>query len=121
MMMELIDVKSMDMILKMAVIVRAVLAADVAAAADEGLEVDYVGVIIGDDLVVREGIVQTVPDARARTDKSLAGYKKMLREDREGARAKADRIIRNTYRTPITDVLGGLAGTGRPDSARPAD
>ena len=68
----------------------------------QGLEVDYVGVIIGSDIVVRNGEVIIQPDQRAKTDQSLKGYKKALKEKAEGAAAKAEAIIKNTYRTLMT-------------------
>lgn len=40
----------------------------------QGLELEYVGVIIGDDFVIRDGEVVTRPEKRARTDSSLKGY-----------------------------------------------
>jgi DUF2075 family protein len=46
----------------------------------QGLEVDYVGVIIGQDMVERDGKIITVPEARASTDKSIHGWKKMIKE-----------------------------------------
>lgn len=73
----------------------------------QGLEVDYVGVIIGEDLVVREGELITQPQFRAKTDKSLKGYKKALRESPIEAELKADEIIRNTYRTLMTRGMKG--------------
>lgn len=73
----------------------------------QGLEVDYVGVIIGDDLIVRDGNVITNPKARAKTDKSISGYKKLLNSDPEAANKKADSIIRNTYRTLMTRGMKG--------------
>jgi DUF2075 family protein len=73
----------------------------------QGLEVDYIGVIIGPDLIVRGGEVQTLPQKRSKMDKSLHGYKKALEENSEGARAKADAIIRNTYRTLMTRGMKG--------------
>lgn len=73
----------------------------------QGLEVDYIGVIIGPDLTTKEGSVQTHPDKRSRMDKSLHGYKKTLASDPEGARSKADAIIRNTYRTLMTRGMKG--------------
>ena len=73
----------------------------------QGLEVDYVGVIIGDDLIVRDGNVITNPKARANTDKSISGYKKLLKTDPEAANKKADGIIRNTYRTLMTRGMKG--------------
>ena len=60
----------------------------------QGLEFDYVGVIIGKDLVYRDQRVQTDVRHRARTDHSLSGV---------GTDATlADTIIRNTYKTLLT-------------------
>ena len=68
----------------------------------QGLEMDYVGVIIGPDLIVRNGKIITDATKRAGSDKSVHGYKKMYAEDHEVAEALADRIIKNTYRTLMT-------------------
>ena len=68
----------------------------------QGLEVDYVGVIIGDDLIYKDGQVQTDYTKRAKTDQSLKGLRKMLKEKPEEALKLADEIIRNTYRTLLT-------------------
>ncbi len=69
----------------------------------QGLEVDYVGVIVGPDLIVRDGKVVTVPEARASTDKSVHGWKKMTKEgDEASVRKQLDLIIKNTYRTLMT-------------------
>ncbi|MBE0565773.1 MAG: DUF2075 domain-containing protein [Krumholzibacteria bacterium] len=65
----------------------------------QGLEVDHIGVIVGPDLVVRDGRVVVRPDCRSRMDSTLKGYKKALKEDPDAARAKAELIIKNTYRT----------------------
>jgi DUF2075 family protein/thymidine kinase len=73
----------------------------------QGLEVDYVGVIVGDDLVVQNGVLVTNPNARAKTDKSLAGYKKERKENAAEADLKADELIRNTYRTLMTRGMRG--------------
>ena len=73
----------------------------------QGLEVDYIGVIIGRDLTAIDGVLQTDPSARAKTDKSLAGYKKELKEDPVSAEIKADEIIRNTYRTLMSRGMKG--------------
>ena len=42
----------------------------------QGLEVDYVGVIVGDDFIIRDGVALVQPLARSRMDKSIFGYKK---------------------------------------------
>ncbi|OGT58826.1 MAG: ATP-binding protein [Gammaproteobacteria bacterium RIFCSPHIGHO2_12_FULL_63_22] len=73
----------------------------------QGLEVDYIGVIIGPDLVARGGKLITQPDKRSKMDKSLSGYKSLLKTDPDEARGRADRIIRNTYRTLLTRGLKG--------------
>ena len=73
----------------------------------QGLELDYVGVIIGPDLVVAKGELVTDPAARAKSDKSLNGYKKALDIDPISAAEKADEIIRNTYRTLMTRGMKG--------------
>ena len=68
----------------------------------QGLEVDYVGVIIGPDLVVRDGKVVTDVSQRASSDKSVQGWKKMMKEDPTAAEVRFDAIIKNTYRTLLT-------------------
>ena len=68
----------------------------------QGLELDYVGVIVGNDLSIENNEVKTNPHARAKTDKSLSGFKKDLNLDKVSALEKADEIIRNTYRTLMT-------------------
>lgn len=68
----------------------------------QGLEFDYSGVIIGDDLVYRDGRVETDYTKRAKSDRSLFGIKKMMKEKPEAAAMTADAIIRNTYRTLLT-------------------
>lgn len=73
----------------------------------QGLEVDYVGVIIGDDLIVRNGELVTDPSARAKSDKSLAGYIKERKVNAAEADVKADELIRNTYRTLMTRGMKG--------------
>ena len=73
----------------------------------QGLEFDYVGVIIGDDLRFENGRVITDFTKRARTDQSLKGIKKLAKEDPEKANERADEIIRNTYRTLLTRGMKG--------------
>jgi DUF2075 family protein len=73
----------------------------------QGLELDYVGVIIGGDFRVVDGELITDPSGRASTDVSLHGYKKEFKENPELATRKADQIIRNTYRTLMTRGMKG--------------
>lgn len=73
----------------------------------QGLEVDYIGVIIGPDLIVRDGQVITVPEARDRNDKTIRGYKKRLKIDPVQVRAEISLIVKNTYRTLMTRGMKG--------------
>ena len=73
----------------------------------QGLELEYVGVIIGPDLVVRDGEVRTVSSARARHDKTMKGLGKLRKTDPARAREIADRIVKNTYRTLMTRGMRG--------------
>jgi DUF2075 family protein len=73
----------------------------------QGLEVDYVGVIIGDDLIVRNGEVVAQPKARSKMDKSIFGWKKMLKEDPVSCESIVKTIIKNTYRTLMTRGMKG--------------
>lgn len=73
----------------------------------QGLEVDYIGVIVGPDLAAEEGVIVTRPLRRSRHDKSLSGYKKLFKEDPPAANQKADLIIKNTYRTLMTRGMKG--------------
>ena len=73
----------------------------------QGLEVDYIGVIIGDDLVVRNGVVITDASKRASSDNSVKGYKKLMKENPEEAKEQLDLIIKNTYRTLMTRGMKG--------------
>ncbi len=68
----------------------------------QGLELDYVGVIIGPDLLVRNGEVITDGFARSKNDTTMHGFKGLHKRDPEAARAAADEIVKNTYRTLMT-------------------
>ena len=73
----------------------------------QGLEFDYVGVIIGNDMRYENGKVITDFTKRAKTDQSLKGIKTMYREDPAKALSAADEIIKNTYRTLMTRGMKG--------------
>jgi DUF2075 family protein len=73
----------------------------------QGLEVDYVGVIIGADLKIEDGHLATNPQGRAKSDKSLNGYVGESKINPELANAKADELIRNTYRTLMSRGMKG--------------
>jgi len=73
----------------------------------QGLEVDYVGVIVGSDLAIENGKLITNPKGRAKSDKSLNGYVGERKINPEVADAKADELIRNTYRTLMSRGMKG--------------
>lgn len=73
----------------------------------QGLEVDYVGVIVGEDFVVRNGKVITNASKRASSDKSVHGYKKQLLENPTETLKMIDLVIKNTYRTLMTRGMKG--------------
>lgn len=73
----------------------------------QGLEFDYVGVIIGKDIRFEDGHIVTDFTKRARTDQSLKGIKKLYKENPEEAKRRADEIIKNTYRTLLTRGMKG--------------
>lgn len=73
----------------------------------QGLEFDYVGVIIGDDLRYENGRLVTDFTKRAKTDKSLFGIKKLYSINPKKALSISDEIIKNTYRTLMTRGMKG--------------
>ena len=73
----------------------------------QGLEFDYVGVIIGDDMRYEDNHIVTDFTKRAKTDQSLKGIKKIYKENPELALSEADEIIKNTYRTLMTRGMKG--------------
>lgn len=74
----------------------------------QGLEFDYVGVIIGEDMIVRNDVVITQPEARDSVDanKTLRGYKTLIKDKDptvvKKAQNMADEVIRNTYKVLMT-------------------
>ncbi|MBS3956048.1 MAG: DUF2075 domain-containing protein [Clostridiales bacterium] len=73
----------------------------------QGLEFDYVGVIVGDDMRSEDGRIVTDAAARSKMDSSLKGIKKLARDDSERAARIADELIRNTYRVLMTRGMKG--------------
>lgn len=73
----------------------------------QGLEFNYVGVIIGDDLRYEDGVVITDYKKRATSDKSLDGLKGKANKKDRVALQEIDQIIRNTYRTLMSRGLKG--------------
>jgi uncharacterized protein len=68
----------------------------------QGLELDYVGVIIGPDFIIRDGVAVAAPEKRARHDRSVHGYKSLKRESPMEAQKVGDKVVKNTYRTLMT-------------------
>ena len=74
----------------------------------QGLEFDYVGVIIGDDMRYEAGHIVTDYTKRAKTDQSIKGINVIAKEDGiEKAKIIADIIIKNTYKTLMTRGMRG--------------
>jgi len=74
----------------------------------QGVEFDWLGVLIGPDLGFENGRVLGDPGKRASTDSSLKGWKTALREAkddaaaREAVLAKVQAIIKNTYKVLLS-------------------
>ena len=73
----------------------------------QGLELDYVGVIIGQDLSYKNNQVVTDGFKRSSNDQSLKGFKEMMKKNPSEALQKVDAIIKNTYRTLMTRGMKG--------------
>jgi len=73
----------------------------------QGLELDYVGVIVGPDIRYEDGKIITDVSKRSGQDRSVAGIKGLINKNREEGIETADRIIKNTYRTLMTRGLKG--------------
>ena len=73
----------------------------------QGLELDYIGVIIGDDLRYENNKVVTDPNKRAKTDFSLHGWQTSMKKNPIETQKKVNEIIRNTYRTLLTRGMKG--------------
>ena len=83
----------------------------------QGLEVDYVGVIIGPDLVARDGRLVARPQGRSKMDRSIRGWKSAAKKD-PASLEKVDQIIRNTYRTLMTRGMKGCLVTSTDEETR---
>lgn len=74
----------------------------------QGLEFDYVGVILGEDIRYENSQIITDYKKRASTDQSIKGINKIAKEDGQDLANKiADNIIKNTYRTLMTRGMKG--------------
>lgn len=68
----------------------------------QGLELEYIGVIVGPDLIVRNNIVKSDPSKRAKTDQSIRGWRRLLDQNENYYAGILDTIVKNTYRTLMT-------------------
>jgi DUF2075 family protein len=73
----------------------------------QGLELDWVGVLIGDDFVIRDGRAVVDAGRRAPADRTVHGYKQLLKREPVAARQRAEAIVKNTYRTLMTRGMKG--------------
>lgn len=73
----------------------------------QGLEFDYVGIIIGNDLLYKNNKLITDFHNHASTDPSFKGIKKLEKEDSQYANLVADKLIRNIYRVLLTRGIKG--------------
>lgn len=73
----------------------------------QGLELDYVGVIVGNDIRYKDRKVITDIKERSRNDQSVKGFSTLFKTQKEQSIQDADEIIKNTYRTLMTRGLKG--------------
>jgi DUF2075 family protein len=74
----------------------------------QGLEFDWMGVLIGDDLFYKDGKVQGDPAKRAKTDASLKGWKGEFKDAKDNPAmqksilGRVESIIKSTYRVLLS-------------------
>lgn len=73
----------------------------------QGLEFDYVGVIIGPDMIYENGKILVDPGKRDKGDFSLRGWKQKYADDMDKGKGIVRAIIKNTYRTLMTRGMKG--------------
>ena len=73
----------------------------------QGLELDYVGVIIGPDMRYENGQIVTDVTKRSGNDQSVKGFKSLIAQNKNKALQDAEEIIKNTYRTLLTRGMKG--------------
>jgi DUF2075 family protein len=73
----------------------------------QGLELDYVGVIIGKDLLINQNFLFADHSGRASSDKTVHGFKKLKKENPAAAAEEINAIVKNTYRTLMTRGMKG--------------
>ena len=73
----------------------------------QGLEFDYVGVIIGEDLRYENNQIITDMTKKSKDDRALFGLKGKLKKEPEKTQAEIDKIIKNTYKVLLTRGMKG--------------
>lgn len=73
----------------------------------QGLELDYVGVIVGNDVSYENGKIITDVKERSRNDQSVKGFGTLFKSRKEQSIQDADEILKNTYRTLMTRGMKG--------------
>ncbi|WP_257282314.1 DUF2075 domain-containing protein [Endozoicomonas sp. ISHI1] len=73
----------------------------------QGLEMNYAGVIIGDDFQVRNGRIIIDPSAHPGGDKNLQTWKKVIKENPVDGEELVHSIIKNTYKVLMTRGMDG--------------
>lgn len=73
----------------------------------QGLELDYVGVIVGPDLRWIDGVPIAFPESRSSMDRSIRGYKSLMKIAEKTTRQRLETVIRNTYKTLMSRGMKG--------------
>lgn len=73
----------------------------------QGLDFEYVGVIIGNDLLCRGGNVLVNPCARSSDDFTIKGWEQLMKRNPQETKRLLRAIIKNTYRTLMTRGMKG--------------
>lgn len=73
----------------------------------QGLELDYVGVIIGPDLRWIDGQPTVFPESRSKQDRTIRGHKTLMKQDPTTTQERLEHIIRNTYKTLMSRGMKG--------------
>jgi len=73
----------------------------------QGLELNYVGVIVGRDIRYENNKIITDVTQRSHNDQSVKGFKTLLNSHKEQALQESDEIVKNTYRTLMTRGIKG--------------
>ncbi len=73
----------------------------------QGLEFDYVGVIIADDIIYSDNKVMVNPSRHPSDDMNLRGWKNIIKTQGEDGKEKIRQLIKNTYRTLMSRGMKG--------------